>query len=147
MFFFLIFKYMTENEITYRIRGCIFSVYNEMGPGALESMYEAALYHELRKAGLNVRKQVELPFIYRGEDTGIVYRLDLIVEEKVIVEIKSVATLLPVHHKQLITYLKLTGLKLGILVNFDEDNIRRGIFRKVLGLKESPADFANSADE
>ncbi|MEO5907809.1 MAG: GxxExxY protein [Ginsengibacter sp.] len=121
---------MTENEISYQIRGCIFKVYNNLGPGLLESAYEAALAYELNKAGLRYATQVALPMIYESLRLDIGYRLDILIENKVIIEIKSVETLLNVHHKQVITYLKLSGLKLGLLVNFNCDNISKSIFRK-----------------
>ena len=125
---------MTENEISYQIRGAIYKVYNELGPGLLESIYEAALCYQLKKSGLTVRKQVNIEVIYDGIVLPVTYRLDLLVENKVIVEIKSVETILNVHHKQLITYLKITRKKLGILVNFNTADIRSSIFRKVNGL-------------
>lgn len=125
---------MSENDITYIVRGNIFNVYNKLGPGLLESAYEAALFYEIEKAGLKVRAQVALPMIYESVKVDIGYRLDLLVEEKVILELKSVETLLDVHHKQLITYLKLSGLKLGLLVNFNTADISQSIFRKVNGL-------------
>lgn len=124
---------MTENEISYQIRGAIYKVYNELGPGLLES-YEAALCYQLKKSGLTVRKQVNIEVIYDGIVLPVTYRLDLLVENKVLVEIKSVETILNVHHKQLITYLKITRKKLGILVNFNTADIRSSIFRKVNGL-------------
>jgi len=125
---------MTENQISFKIRGCIFKVYNELGPGLFESVYEAALSHELCKAGLKVKSQIPIPVIYDEIRLDMGFRADLIVEDKVIIEIKSIERLAEVHHKQLITYLKLTGLKLGILVNFNTDNINDSIFRKVNGL-------------
>ncbi len=124
---------MDENEISYLIRGTIFDVYKNLGPGFLESIYELALEYELKEKGLKCEKQVALPFYYKGSQLGI-FRLDLLVNEKVIVEIKSVIELQPIHHKQLISYLKLSGIKLGILVNFNVNNISDGIFRKVNGL-------------
>lgn len=125
---------MTENEISYQIRGCIFKVFSRLGPGLLESAYEAALKYELEQSGLPVQAQVALPMIYESVRVDIGYRLDLLVAHKVIIELKSVETLLDVHHKQVITYLKLSGLKLGLLVNFNTDNIATSIFRKVNGL-------------
>ena len=122
---------MTENEISYQIRGCVFKVYNNLGHGLLESAYEAALAYELDKAGLRYATQVALPMIYETLRLDIGYRLDILVENKVVIEIKSVETLLNVHHKQVITYLKLSNLKLGLLVNFNCDNISKSIFRKV----------------
>lgn len=125
---------MRENELSYLIRGAIFKVYNGLGPGLLESIYEQALTYELRQLDLNVKTQTTLPFQY-GEltfDSG--FRLDILVEDAVIIELKSVDELHNVHHKQLLTYLKLTGLKLGILVNFNTANINTSIFRKVNGM-------------
>jgi len=125
---------MNENELSYIIRGCIFNVYNTLGPGLLESAYEAALGHEINKKGLQYAIQVGVPMEYETVRLDIGYRLDILVDKKVIIEIKSVETLLDVHHKQLITYLKLSGLKLGLLVNFNSDDIAKSIFRKVNGL-------------
>lgn len=125
---------MTENEISYKIRGAIFKIYNAVGPGLLESAYEAALFYELKKAGLRVRRQVEVPFKYQEVQMDVSYRLDLIVEERVIIEIKSVTDLSAIHFKQLTTYLKLMNLRLGLLVNFNTINISAGIARVVNGL-------------
>lgn len=125
---------MTENEISYKIRSAIFKVYRQLGPGLLESIYEAALYYQLTKDGLYVRKQLPVEVVYDGVVLPVEYRLDLLVEDKVIVEVKSVETLLKVHYKQLITYLKISGKKLGLLVNFNSDDIGQSIFRKVNGL-------------
>jgi GxxExxY protein len=125
---------MTENDISYAVRGCIFKVFNNLGPGLLESAYEAALAYEISKAGLRVKSQIALPMIYESIKVDVGYRLDLIVEDKVIIELKSVEVLIDVHHKQLITYLKLSGMKLGLLVNFNTDDISKSIFRKVNGL-------------
>lgn len=110
---------MTENQIPYKIRGAIFNVYNHLGPGLLESAYEQALLFELKKIELNVSSQVPQPLVYQDIKLDVGYRIDLLVENKVIVEIKSVESLIDVHHKQLLTYLKLSKLKLGILVNFN----------------------------
>ena len=122
---------MTENEISYIIRGCIFNVYNSLGPGLLESAYEAALAFELNKQALLYSVQVGLPMAYENIRLDLGYRIDIVVENKVIIEIKSVETILDVHHKQLITYLTLSGLKLGLLVNFNTDDIAKSIVRKV----------------
>jgi len=125
---------MTENELSYKIRGAIFNVFNTPGPGLLESAYEAALIYELRKMGLDVESQVALPLIYDEIRMDVGYRIDLLVEDLVIIEIKSVENLAEVHHKQVITYLKLSGKKLGLLVNFNCARIDESIFRKVNGL-------------
>lgn len=103
---------MTENEISYKIRRCIFKVYNNLGPGLLESAYEAALKIELEKAGCKVQTQVYLPMIYDGVKVEKAYRIDMLVEEKVIVELKAVSHINEIWFKQLMTYLKMTGLKL-----------------------------------
>lgn len=125
---------MTENDISYKIRGAIYNVYSALGPGLLESAYEATLIYELQQKGLRVRSQVPLPLIYNDIKMDVGYRVDLIVNDKVLTEIKSVENLIAVHHKQVITYLKLSGIKLGILVNFNTDNIFNGMFRKVNNL-------------
>ena len=122
---------MTENEISYKIRGSVFKVYNALGPGFLESAYERVLLHELQKEGLTVKSQVALPLVYEGIELDAGYRIDILVENKVIIEIKSVEQILDVHHKQILTYLKLSGLKLGLLINFNSANIEKSMFRKV----------------
>jgi GxxExxY protein len=125
---------MNENEISYQIRGAIFKVYNTFGPGLLEAVYVAALDYELTHSGLLVRKEVPIPVQYHNTRLEVGFRMDLLIEDKVIIEVKSIERLTEVHHKQLITYLKITGLKLGILVNFKVDDISTAIFRKVNGL-------------
>ena len=109
---------MDINEITYKTRGAIFAVFNELGPGLLESVYEAALTYELNTLGLKVRNQVPVPVVYKEVKLDIGFRLDLIVEEQVIVEIKSVELMHNVHKKQLLTYLKLSNKKLGFTCKF-----------------------------
>ena len=125
---------MTENQISYKIRGAIFKVYNELGPGLFESVYEAALIYQLEKDGLKVESQVEIPVYYDNKKLDVGFRLDILVETKVIIEVKSVEEFAKLHHKQLINYLKLTKLKLGILVNFNTDDISESIYRKVNNL-------------
>lgn len=125
---------MDENELTYIIRGAIFKVYNNTGPGLLESAYEAALTYELKKEGLNVLNQQGLPFVYETIMLDIGYRIDIIVENKVIIEVKSVSELEDKHYKQLLTYLKLSDKKLGILVNFNTAHIDKSIKRVVNNL-------------
>ena len=136
---------MTENEISYKIRGAIFNVYNNLGPGLLESAYETTLIIELEKEGLSVEKQVYLPIVYGGVTIPKAYRIDLLVEKKVIIELKAVQHVSDVCYKQLLTYLKMTGLKLGILVNFDTTNIASSIHRCVNGLQKD-SDCVNVAD-
>ena len=123
-----------ENSISYDIRGAAFKVYSRLGPGLFESVYEAAIMFELKKKGRKVRSQVELPVIYEEEKLELGFRLDLLVDELVIVEVKSVEALAPVHYKQLLTYLRLTGLKLGLLINFNTDEIEKSIVRIVNNL-------------
>jgi len=122
---------MEENEISYIIRGAIYRVYNNLGPGLLESVYEFSLAFELRKAGLKVDCQKPFPVVYEGNILETGFRLDIIVENKVILEIKSVDELADVHHKQLLTYLKVTGVKLGLLINFNSADINKSIVRIV----------------
>lgn len=110
---------MDINEVSYKIRGAIFSVHNELGPGLLESIYEYALAYELKEQGLFVQTQIGIPINYKEIQLELGFRADIIVNNCVIVEIKSVEALHDVHKKQLLTYLKLTGKKLGILVNFN----------------------------
>ena len=125
---------MTENDLSYLIRGAIFRVNSKVGPGLLESAYEMALCSELRKDGLNVRSQVGLPFVYDDDRLDIGYRMDIVVNDKVIIEVKSVNSLDDVHYKQLLTYLKLSGMKLGILVNFNTSDMKNSIKRIVNNL-------------
>ena len=122
---------MIENNISFKIRGVIFQVYRELGPGLLETVYEAALLYQLNKNRVEAKSQVLVPVIYDGQDLNVGFRIDILVENKVIIEIKSVEELSRVHHKQILTYLKLTKLKLGILVNFNCNNILDSIYRKV----------------
>ena len=125
---------MDENDISYKIRGAIYEVYNTLGPGLLESVYVEALVFELERSGLKARKEVPVPVFYKGKTLRLGYRIDILIENKVIVEVKSVESLSKVHHKQVLTYLRITGLKLAILVNFNEEKIESGIFRKVNNL-------------
>ena len=125
---------MDENDISYQIRGAIFTVYNALGPGLLESVYETVLTYVLTENGLDVKQQVKLPVVFEGITLDAGYRIDLLINDLVIIEVKSVETLAPVHHKQVLTYLKLSGLRLGLLVNFNSSDISQSIWRKVNGL-------------
>ncbi|MCP4121951.1 MAG: GxxExxY protein [Bacteroidetes bacterium] len=125
---------MSENEISYLIRGCIFRVYNTLGPGLFESIYEQALVYELKKIGLTIEHQKAIALDYEQIHMENAFKADIIVENKVIVELKSIETITEKHHMQLLTYLRLTGLKLGLLVNFNSPNILKSIFRKVNSL-------------
>jgi GxxExxY protein len=122
---------MTENDISFDIRGAIFDVYSGLGAGLLESVYVAALEWELVNKGYEVKRELALPVYYKDVKMNLGFRLDLLIENRVIIEVKSVEELSPLHHKQLLTYLKITDLKLGILVNFNVTNINEGIYRKV----------------
>lgn len=114
---------MTQNEITYEIRGAIYDVYKALGPGLLESVYEEALVYELEQRGLNVERQKQVPINYKGNILNSELRLDLLVEDSVIVELKSVEEMKKVFAKQLLTYLRLMNKNVGILVNFNTDDI------------------------
>lgn len=124
---------MHENEITYIVRGVVFEIHKKLGPGLLESVYEEILHSELEELGLHVKRQVAIPVIWKDKKLDHGFRADLIIEKKVIIEIKSVENLAKVHFKQLATYVKLSGLKLGLMVNFFEDDINNGIKRYING--------------
>ena len=120
---------MTPNEITYEIRGAIYDVYKELGPGLLESVYEEALCFELEQRGLSIERQKQVPVIYKGSKLKTELRLDILVEDKVVIELKSVEEMKKVFAKQLLTYLRLLDRRVGILVNFNTDNILTSITR------------------
>ena len=120
---------MTDNELTYQIRGAIYDVYKALGPGLLESVYEETLVFELEQRGLKVERQKQVPIIYKGNVLKTELRLDVLVEDKVIVELKSVEEMKKVFAKQLLTYLRLMDKKIGLLVNFNTDNILTAITR------------------
>jgi GxxExxY protein len=120
------------NDITGKIVGASFKVHSELGPGLLESSYKECLYYVLTKAGLLVEKEKALPLVYEEVRLDIGYRLDLFVENKVVVEIKSVECLTDVHTAQVLTYLKLTRCKVGLLINFNVADLKRGIRRLIL---------------
>ncbi len=114
---------MDINELSYKIRGAIFSVHKELGPGLLESVYEAALAYELLSIGLSIQTQAGIPVKYKNIQLEMGFRADIIVEDTIIIEVKSVESLHNVHKKQLLTYLKITDKRLGILVNFNTDTL------------------------
>lgn len=122
---------MTDNEITYEIRGAVYDVYKELGPGLLESVYEEALCFELEQRGLTVERQVQVPIKYKGNVLKTELRLDVFVENQVIVELKSVEEMKKVFAKQLLTYLRLMDKRVGLLVNFNTDDILSSIKRIV----------------
>ena len=131
---------MNENEIAKKIVDAAYHIHVELGPGLLESAYEAVLAYELRQRGLNIAIQVPMPLHYHGVDMDLGYRLDILVEERVIVELKSVELVAPVHKKQLLTYLKLADKRLGLLINFGSSRIKDGIIRIVNGLEDDFGD-------
>ena len=127
---------MNENEIAKIIVDAAFQIHKRLGPGLLETVYEVVLAHDLKRRGLKVKRQVPVAIVYDDIKFDEGFRADLIVEEKVIVELKSVEKVIPVHKKQLLTYLRLADKRLGLLINFGSDLIRDGISRVVNGLKE-----------
>ena len=125
---------MTENEISKQIVDAAYKIHTTLGPGLFESVYETVMAQELANRGLKVVRQQAIPVTWENVHLEAGFRADLIVEDKVIIEIKSVENLAPVHRKQLLTYLRLTGRKLGLLINFDTELIKDGIARVVNGL-------------
>ena len=125
---------MTENELSKIVFDCALKVHQNLGPGLLESAYEACLFYELKKIGLDIQRQKSLPLIYEEVKLDIGYRIDIIIENKLILEIKSVEVLNDIHFAQLLTYLKLTDCKLGMLINFNVNLIKNGIKRVVNNL-------------
>ncbi|MBX2985090.1 MAG: GxxExxY protein [Bacteroidia bacterium] len=125
---------MTENELSNKIIGVAIELHKSVGAGLLESAYESAFAYDLREAGLKVLQQVELPFIYKEVRLEVGYRIDLLIEDKVLIEIKSIENLAPVHFAQTLTYLKLSGIKLGLLINFNSKYLKDGIHRLVNNL-------------
>jgi GxxExxY protein len=127
-------KIMTENEISFKVIGAALSIHKSIGPGLLESAYENALAYDLKEMGLDVMQQVPMPFIYKKVKQEVGYRIDLLVNNKIIIEIKAVEALVPVHYAQLLTYLKLSDLKLGLLINFNSKILKDNIHRIVNNL-------------
>lgn len=120
---------MEKNDLTGQILDVAFRVHTALGPGLLESVYEIVLAHELRKAGLLVATQVEMPVVYDGIRLDLAFRADMIVESRVILELKSVEAVVPVHSKQLLNYLKLSDLKTGLLINFNTVHLKDQLIR------------------
>lgn len=122
------------NDLTYEVRGCLFRVHSKLGPGLLESIYEEALSFELTQYKIPFKTQVMYPVYYNEVKLSKEFRLDMLIDEQLILELKSVETLSPVHAKQMLTYLKITNLKIGLLVNFNVANLQTGIQRIVNNL-------------
>ncbi len=114
-----------------KILNCAFEVHKNLGPGLLESVYEVCLLTELKNSNLSVKSQVELPVFYKGEKLNKTFYIDILVEDAIVIELKSVEVLLPVHEIQMLTYMKLGDFKLGFLLNFNESMLKNGIRRKV----------------
>jgi GxxExxY protein len=129
---------MRENELARIVVDVAFQIHSRLGPGLLESVYQTILYYELQKRGLRVQKEVPIPLKWDNVLFEEGFRADLIVEDKLLVELKSVEITAPVHKKIVLTYLRLTELKLGLLINFGEQLIKDGISRIVNGLEDSP---------
>ena len=125
---------MNENEISYKVIGVALQLHSALGPGLLESAYEEALSYDLIKVGFDVERQLPMPMIYKEIKMDIGYRIDLLINRKVIIELKSIEKLAPVHFAQTLTYLKLAGLKLALLINFNNRSLKDGIHRIVNNL-------------
>ena len=123
-----------ETEISFKIIGAAIEMHRVLGPGLLESAYEAALAHDLRELGLKISTQVPMPLVYKGIRQEVGFRIDLLVEDKVVVEIKSLERLAPVHYAQVLTYLRLSEKRLALLINFNTKVLKDGIFRIVNNL-------------
>jgi GxxExxY protein len=123
---------METNQITEKIIGYAIEVHKNLGPGLLESAYEECLYYELENCGLNVKRQLALPLVYKDVKLDAGYRIDLMVENKVIVEIKSVEAIAEIHKAQLMTYMKLANIKIGLLINFNVSRLKDGIVRWII---------------
>ena len=131
---------MNENQIATIVLDAAFKIHTKLGPGLLESVYEVILAHELRKAGLQVERQVPIPIVYDGLKFDEGFRADLLAADKVIVELKSVEALRPVHAKQVLTQIRLAEKKLGLLINFGEVSLKNGIKRLINGPIEPDTD-------
>ncbi len=125
---------MTENEISYKVIGAAIDIHKTIGPGLLESAYENALAYDLKELGFDVKQQFPMPFIYKKVKQEVGYRIDLLINNKLIIEIKAVEIIAPVHYAQLLTYLKLSGIKLGLLINFNSKTLRNNVHRVVNNL-------------
>ena len=122
---------VVDKDYTHKLLGCAYAVHSALGPGLMESVYEAALKYELESQGFTVKQQVPVKVKYKGVELDLNLRLDLIVDDRVILELKSVSELQPVHMKQLLTYMRLTEIKLGYVINFNEYSLKDGIERIV----------------
>lgn len=127
-----------DDPLTREIIGAAIAVHRGLGPGLLETAYQTCLVHELRKRGLNVAREIAVPAVYDGVQLDCGYRIDLLVDDAVVVEVKAVERVLPVHEAQLLTYLKLANKPLGLLINFNVDLLKNGVVRRVLSKSREP---------
>ncbi len=123
---------LIQEQLTEQIIGAAIEVHRELGPGLLESAYEECLCHELHLRGMKFQRQMDLPIAYKGLKLDCGYRLDIVVEDSVLIELKSIEQILPIHQAQLLTYLHLSGKKVGLLINFSVSVLKNGIVRRVL---------------
>jgi GxxExxY protein len=124
---------MTENEIAHKVIGCALTIHRELGPGLLESAYKECLFYQIKKIGLLAQKEKPMPLVFEDVELECGYRIDILVENKVVVELKSVEALNDVHLAQILTYLKLGDYKLGLLINFNVSMLKQGIRRVING--------------
>ena len=134
------------NRLSQHVLDAAFRVHSALGPGLLESAYEHCLYYELRKTGMDVSRQVQLPVFYDGKEIEAGYRIDLLVENHIIVEVKAVEQLLPIHEAQLITYLKLADKHVGLLINFNVRSLKNGIKRLVRNFPDDQSTSIQSGE-
>jgi GxxExxY protein len=132
---------LEENSLTEKILGAAIEVHKHLGPGLLESAYEECLCLELSRSGLRFQRQVHLPVQYKGLKLDCAYKMDVVVEESVIVEIKAVEELLPIHKAQILTYLRASGKRIGLLINFNVTKLKDGVRRVLNGYQNSPCDL------
>lgn len=123
---------MNFDDCSHRVLGAALSVHRELGPGLLESAYQRCLAVELHSIGIRFRREVPIPLLYRGQQIDVSYRADIVIDDQLIVEVKSVQSIEPIHRAQLLTYLKLTQLRTGLLLNFNVPAFRSGVYRLVL---------------
>jgi GxxExxY protein len=135
---------MSENEISYKVIGCAIELHKTLGPGLLESVYETTLAHDLRELGLDVKTQMPMPLVYKEVKQDVGYRLDLLIENKVIVEVKSIETLAPVHFAQTLTYLKLADKRLALLINFNTKVLKEVFIGSLITFKARRVHKENS---
>ncbi len=125
-------KELLHAGLTENIIGAAIEVHKALGPGLLESAYEACLVHELISRGLSITTQAEIPVVYKGQRVDCAFRIDILVEGKVLIELKAVETVLPIHEAQLMTYMRLSGIRVGLLINFNVRTLKDGLIRRII---------------